>query len=95
VVVTNRSKTDKAVGWAVTGIHTSRVLFEHKVPLVKKACNHDAKMMALTHTSKLIHETMLGEPDIQEFQIFSDSIATLTSICDLGPHAAQQSSLIF
>ena len=95
VVVTDGSKTPKAAGWAVTGIHAGRTVFTHKVPLTKRAGNHDAEMMALTHASKLIHEMMLGEPDITEFKIFSDSTAALTSIFDPGPHAAQQSSLAF
>jgi len=52
-------------------------------------------MMALAHASKLIYEVMLGELDIREFRIFSDSTAALTSIFDPGPHAAQQASLMF
>ena len=86
IIITSSSLTNKAAGWAVTGIHTGHTLFEHKVPLVKRAGNHNAKMMALAHASKLIYETMLGEPDIQEFRIFSDSTAVLISIFDLGPH---------
>ena len=93
-VFTDGSKTDNATGWAITGIHAGRVIFSHKVPLAKKALNHDAKMMALSHTSKLIVETMLGPPDIWEFQIFSDSTASLTSIFDPAPHTAQQASLL-
>jgi len=95
VVVTDRSKTNKAVGWAVTGIHAGRTMFKHKIPLAKRASNHDTEMMALAHASKLVRETMLGEPDIREFRIFSDSTASLTSIFDPGPHAAQQASLTF
>jgi ribonuclease HI len=95
VVVTDGSQTSKAAGWAVTGFHAGRTLFEHKVPLAKRACNHDAEMAALAHASKLVRETMLGELDIREFRIFSDSTAALTSIFDPGPHAAQQFSLTF
>ena len=77
------------------GIHTGQTVFTHKVPLARKADNHDAKMIALTHTSKLIHKTMLGEPNLTEFKIFSNSTTALTSISDPGPHTAQQSSLTF
>ena len=91
----NGSKTDRATGWAVTGIHAGHVIFSHKVPLAKRASNHDAEMMALSHVSKLIVETMLGTPDIWEFRIFSESTASLTSIFDPAPHTTQQASLLF
>ena len=35
-IFTDGSKTDKATGWAITGIHTGHVIFSHKVPLAKK-----------------------------------------------------------
>jgi len=95
VVVTDGSLTNVAAGWAVTGIHAGRTLFEYKVPLAKRAGNHDAEMMALSHASKLIYQIMLGELHIREFRIFSDSTSALTSIFDPGPHAAQQASLVF
>jgi len=95
VIVTDGSLTNKAAGWAITGIHAGHTLFEHKVPLAKRAGNHDAEMMALAHASRLVYITMLGELDIREFRIFSDSTAALTSIFDPGPHAAQQASLMF
>jgi len=91
----NGSKTDKAAGWAVTGIHVGRVVFQHQVPLAKRASNHDAEMMALAHASKLVRETMLGEPHIREFHVFSDSTASLTSIFDPSHHPCQQASLMF
>ena len=94
-VFTDGSKTDKAMGWAITGIHAGHVIFSHKVPLTKRASNHDAEMMALSHAFKLIVETMLGMPDIWEFRIFSDSTASLMSIFNPAPHAAQQASLLF
>jgi len=53
-VFTDGSKTDKAAGWAVTGIHAGRIVFQHKVPLAKRASNHDTEMMALAHASKLV-----------------------------------------
>ena len=95
VLVTDGSLTNKAAGWAVTGIHAGHTLFKHKVPLAKRAGNHDTEMMALAHASKLVYETMLGELDIREFRIFSDSTAALTSIFDPGPHATQHASLMF
>ena len=94
-IFTDGSKTNRAAGWAVTGIHAGRTLFEHKVPFAVRASNHDAEMMAVGHASRLILEIMLGKPDIREFRLFSDSSATLTSIFDPGPHAAQQASLMF
>ena len=94
-VFTDGSKTNKAAGWAVTGIHAGLVLFTHQVPFAKRASNHDAEMMAMGHASKLVLDTMLGKPDIRKFRIFSDSTATLTSIFNPGPHAAQQASLMF
>ena len=94
-IFTDGSKTDKAAGWAVTGIHTGRIVFTHKVPLTKKASSHDAEMMAMAHASKLVRETMLGKRDIREFRLFSDSTAALTSIFDPSPHACQQASLMF
>ena len=66
-------------------IHAGQIVFSYKVPLAKKVGNHDAEMMVLTHTSKLIQEMMLGEPDLTEFKIFSDSTAALTSIFNPGP----------
>ena len=95
VIVTDGSKTDRAAGWAITGIHAGKILFKHNIPLAKRAGNHDAEMMALSHMSKLVLKTMLGTPDIREFRIFSDSTAALTSIFDLSPHAAQQASFLF
>ena len=95
IVITDGSKTERAAGWAVTGIHAGRTLFSHKVPLAKRASNHDAEMMALAHASRLVRDTMLGTPDIREFRIFSDSTAALTSIFDPAPHATQQASLLF
>ena len=92
VVITDGSKTEKAAGWAVTGIHAGRTLFSHKVPLAKRASNHDAEMMALAHASRLVQDTMLGTPDIREFRIFSDLTVALTSIFDPAPHATQQAS---
>jgi len=65
VLVTDSSLTNKAAGWAITGIHADRTLFKHKVPLAKRAGNHDAEMMALAHASKLVYETMLGELNIR------------------------------
>jgi len=94
-VFTDGSKTDKAAGWAVTGIHAGRIVFQHKVPLAKKASNHDAEMMALAHASKLVRKTMLGKPHIREFRVFSDSTASLTSIFDPSHHPCQQASLLF
>ena len=95
VVVTDGSLTNKAAGWAITGIHAGQTLFEYKVPLAKRASNYDTEMMALTHASRLIYEIMLGELDIRRFRIFSDSTAALTSIFDPGLHAAQHASHIF
>ena len=46
-VFTNGSKTNKAAGWAITGIHAGLEIFTHKVPFAKKASSHDAEMMAL------------------------------------------------
>ena len=95
VIITDGSKTDRAAGWAVTGIHAGKILFKHNIPLAKRAGNHNAEMMALSHASKLVLETMLGKPDIREFRIFSNSTAALTSIFDPSPHAAQQALLLF
>ena len=95
VVITDGSLTNKAAGWAITGIHADRTLFEYKVPLAKRASNHNTEMMALAHASRLIYEIMLGELDIREFCIFSDSTAALTSIFNPGPHTAQHASHIF
>ena len=95
VIFTDGSKTDKAAGWAITGIHAGQILFTHKVPLAKKASNHDAEMYALSHASKLVRETMLGTPHLREFRIFSDSTSALTSIFSPSPHPAQQASLTF
>ena len=94
-VFTDGSKTHKAAGWAITGIHAGITLFSFKLRFAIKASAHDAEMMALAHASKLILETMLGKPDIREFRIFSDSTAALTSIFDPAPHAMQQASLMF
>ena len=95
VVFTDGSKTDRAAGWAIRGIHAGRLVFSHKVPLAVRASNHDAEMMALAHASRLVRDTMLRTLDIREFHIFSDSTAALTSIFDPAPHAAQQASLLF
>lgn len=95
VVVTNGSLTNKAAGWAITGIYTGHTLFERKVPLAKRASNHNAEVIALTHTSKLIYKIMLGELDIQEFYIFSDSTIVLMSIFNPGPHATQHALHVF
>ena len=95
VVFTDRLKTERAMGWAIKGIHAGQLLFSHKVPLAKQASNHDAKMMALAYASKLVQDTMFGMPDIREFQIFSNSTAALTSIFNPAPHTAQQASLLF
>ena len=94
-VFTDGSKTHRAAGWAVTGIHAGVTLFSYKLRFAIKASAHDAEMMALAHASKLILETMLGKPDIREFRIFSDSTSALTSIFDPAPHAMQQASLMF
>jgi len=94
-IFTDGSKTGRAAGWAVTGIHAGRTLFSHKVPFAKKASNHDAEMMALAHASKLARETMLGTPAIRKFRVFSDSTAALTSIFDPSAHVCQDASLIF
>ena len=94
-VFTDGSKTDKAAGWAVTGIHAGQVIFSLKIPFAKRASNHDAEMMAMGHASKLVLDTMLGKPDIREFRLFSDSTSALTSIFDPSPHACQQASLLF
>jgi len=94
-VFTDGSKTDKAAGWAITGIHVGRVVFQHQVPFAKRASNHDAEMMALAHASKLVRETMLGKPHIRKFRVFSDSTASLTSIFDPSHHPCQQASLMF
>ena len=94
-VFTDSSKTDKAAGWAITGIHAGRVLFTHNVPFAERASSHDAEMMAQSHASKLILETMLGKPDIREFHIFSDSTSALKSIFSPAPHPAQQASFLF
>jgi len=56
VVVTDGSLTSTAAGWAITGIHAGRTLFEYKIPFAVRASNHDAEMMALAHASKLIYE---------------------------------------
>ena len=79
-VFTDGSKMDKAAGWAITGIHAGHVLFTHNIPFAERASSHDAEMMAQSHASKLILETMLGKPDIREFRIFSDSTSALKSI---------------
>ena len=94
-VFTDGSKADKAAGWAIMGIHAGRTLFTHMIPFATRASSHDTEMMALSHTSKLIYETMLGKPDIREFRIFSDSTSGLKSIFDPSPHAAQQASFLF
>ena len=94
-VFTDRSKTDKAAGWAIMGIHAGRVLFTHMIPFTTRASSHDAEMMVLSHASKLIYETMLGKPDIREFRIFLDSTSGLKSIFDPSPHTAQQASFLF
>ena len=52
-------------------------------------------MMALSHASKLVQDTMLGTPDIRKFRFYSDSTAALTNIFDPAPHACQQASLYF
>ena len=56
-IFTDGSKTDRAAGWAVTGIHAGLTVFTHTIPLAKKASSHDAEMMALSHTSRLVCET--------------------------------------
>jgi hypothetical protein len=94
-IFTDGSRTSKAAGWAVTGIHASKLLFSHSIPFAKKAGNHDAEMYTLAHASKLVLETMLGKPHIREFRIFCDSTSALTSIFDPSPHGAQQASLMF
>jgi len=94
-IFTDGSKTDKAAGWAVRGIHAGRVMFQFSVPYARKASSHDAEMMALAHASKLVAETMLGKRSIREFRFFSDSMTALTSIFDPRPHPSQQASLLF